>query len=89
MYMMPTLWLSVCDLFFEILLVQISLFLSYYLVPDTTSELFQQLIESLLITHAECKLNDIGHLVYDNADPNRTLPGSWCANLTRRPLSSF
>ena len=89
MYTMPTLWLSVCDLFFEILLVQISLFIFYSLVPDNISELFQQLIESLLITHAECKLNDIGHLVYDNSDPNRTLQGSWCANLTRRPLSSF
>lgn len=53
-------------------------------VPNHTSELFGQLIESLFITHAECKLNKIGNLVYDNADPNHALRGSWCANLTHR-----
>lgn len=57
-----------------------------HLVPDTASELFGQLIESLFITHAECKLNQTGHLVNENVDEHRhALPGSWCTNLTRRP----
>ena len=62
-----------------------------FLVPNKCSELFQCLIESLLITHAECKLNNIGHLVYEtiyeNSDPNRALHKTWCANLTHRRLS--
>ncbi len=62
-----------------------------HLVPDKCSQLFQYLIESLLITHAECKLNHIGHLIYENhyenSDPNRTLNNSWCANLTHRRRS--
>ncbi|CAF4352809.1 unnamed protein product, partial [Adineta steineri] len=35
------------------------------ILPDNCSELFTQLIESLLITHAECKLNEFGHLIYE------------------------
>ena len=57
-----------------------------HLVPDNASELFGQLIESLFITHAECKLNQSGHLVNENIDRNRhAFQGSWCTNLTRRP----
>ena len=62
-------------------------FLSFFfsLVPDRCSTLFQQLIESLFITHAELKLNELGHLAEDRIDPIQALRGSWCANLTRRP----
>lgn len=56
-----------------------------HLVPEHPSELFGQLIESLFITHAECKLNEIGHLVNEHVNRNRSPRGSWCANLTRRP----
>ena len=55
-------------------------------MPNNSSELFRQLIESLLITHAECALNEIGHLVYEVSDPNCALQNTWCANLTRHPL---
>lgn len=60
----------------------------FSLVPDRCSVLFQQLIESLFITHAECKLNELGHLAEEPSDPIQALHGSWCANLTRRPSSS-
>ncbi|CAF1465715.1 unnamed protein product [Adineta steineri] len=54
------------------------------ILPDNCSELFTELIESLLITHAECKLNEFGHLVYEPSDPNGDLHDSWCINLIRR-----
>jgi hypothetical protein len=60
-----------------------------FLVPDNCSELFQQVIESLFITHAECKLNEWGHLVSESIIPKSELHGPWCANLTRHLLSSF
>ena len=63
----------------------------YFLVPNNASKLFRKLIESLLITHAECKLNQTGHLVPDqssNVNPNRPLENIWCVNLTHRPTSS-
>ena len=54
-------------------------------LPDSCSELLRQLIESLLITHTECKLNELGHLVGAMSPPDPTAHGLWCANLTRRP----
>lgn len=68
-------------------------FSSIVLVPDNASKLFRKLIESLLITHADCKLNQIGHLLSrsqvddssSNVNPNDSLKNIWCSNLTRRP----
>ena len=53
-------------------------------VPEQCSSLFGLFVESLLITHAECKLNQAGHLLGEYDDPNGTLPTVWCANLVRR-----
>lgn len=64
------------------------------LVPDNASKLFRKTIESLLMTHAECKLNQTGHLLparpgqSSNTNPNRSLESVWCVNLTRRPTSA-
>jgi hypothetical protein len=65
--------------------------LSHFLfpMPEQCSTLFRLFVESLLITHAECKLNQEGHLVRECIDPNRNLPSSWCANLTRRPSAAL
>ena len=55
-------------------------------MPDNVSKLFRKLIESLLITHAECKLNQTGRLTDTNSsniNPNQALEQVWCANLTR------
>ncbi len=71
--------INVCKYFISLWQIHFSI---SYLGPDKCSELFRHLIESLLITHAECKLNDIGHLDYENFDPNSALHSSWCANLT-------
>ncbi len=65
----------------------------FFLVPDHVSKLFRKLIESLLITHAECKLNETGHLLSasrqsSNVNPNRLLENIWCVNLTHRPTST-
>jgi hypothetical protein len=46
-------------------------------VPNPCSETLRRLIESLFITHAECKLNQTGHLIQnisiqiDNTSYNR------------------
>jgi hypothetical protein len=50
----------------------------------------KHLIEALLITYAETKLNKLGHLdgnvpLTTNNDMDR---GNWCHNLIRRPISS-
>ncbi len=60
-------------------------FCCFFLVPSKSSDLFHLFIESLFITHAECKLNEIGDLVYEKSDPNSALNNTWCASLTRRP----
>ena len=55
-------------------------------MPDNVSKLFRKLIESLLITHAECKLNQTGRLTDTNSsniNPNQAFEQVWCANLTR------
>ncbi|CAF1450870.1 unnamed protein product [Adineta steineri] len=54
-------------------------------LPDHCSKLFRLFIQSLFITHAECKLNQMGHLVYEYSDPNYILSDSWYTNLERRP----
>lgn len=68
-------------------------FLFFVLVPDNCSTLLSEVIESLLITHAECKLNTTGHLYLN---PHLTLETmrliknpSWFKNLLGRPLNPF
>jgi hypothetical protein len=69
-----------------------------FLVPDHCSITFKRLIEALFITHAETKLNTLGHLdgsvVNNSTDNNHTNHsstaiindrGHWCHNLVRRP----
>lgn len=59
------------------------------ILPDNASKLFRKLIESLLITHAECKLNQMGHLLTNHTtstiNPNRSLEKSWCVNIMHHP----
>ena len=66
-----------------------------YLVPDRCTELFYRFIEALFITHAQTKLNTLGHLdgmIVENNNSNDTNArlvsdrrGDWCQNLVRRP----
>ncbi|CAF1589706.1 unnamed protein product [Adineta steineri] len=52
-------------------------------LPMNTSDLFRHLVHSLLVTHAETKLNTLGHIFsYPYHAPINQ--GVWCANL-RRP----
>ena len=71
-------------------------------MPDPCSITFKRLIEALFITHAETKLNTLGHLdgsVVYNSTTNNNYPdhsstatiidrGDWCYNLVRRPMSA-
>ena len=74
------------------------MFLSLLLVPENCSGAFQRLIEALFITHAQTKLNIIGHLdgsvTTDNYHPTGltstrmiTDRGQWCTGLVH-PFSS-
>ena len=67
-----------------------------HLIPDNCSDLFYQTITALFITHAQTKLNTLGHLdgmpVFETSSPISTTttqrivdPGDWCQNLIRRP----
>ncbi len=60
-----------------------------FLVPENCSEILRQLLLSLFITHADCDLNKTGRLINENIYREYPLRGYWCANLVRRPLSSF
>ena len=53
-------------------------------LPLNTSQLFRQLIHSLFVTHAETKLNTLGHIFtyFRNVPINQNI---WCANLHYRP----
>lgn len=66
-----------------------------YLVPDRCSEMLSRFIESLFITHAQTKLNTLGHLdgmIVENNNSNDTnarmisdrRSDEWCQNLHRR-----
>lgn len=57
---------------------------SSILVPEQCSAPFQRIIEALFITHAETRLNTIGHLDGTN-DPTNTMldRGDWCRDLHR------
>ena len=52
-------------------------------LPMDTSDLFRQLVHSMFVTHAESKLNTIGHL-FPNTAPVDAHEGAWCANLVYR-----
>ncbi len=67
-----------------------------YIVPNDCSAPLQRIVEALLITHAETKLNTMGHLdgsvTNNNYNPHgmtreRIIAdrGHWCSNLIRRP----
>ncbi|CAF1668966.1 unnamed protein product [Adineta ricciae] len=53
-------------------------------LPNKSSELLRVFIESLFITHADCKLNQIGDLVYEKTDPNVNIPNTWYKNVYYR-----
>lgn len=66
------------------------------LVPEKGSTVLRQLVESLLITHADTPLNSSGRLAVssdNNQDvdmaSNHQRDIAWCANLVRRPLPSL
>ncbi|CAF1435936.1 unnamed protein product [Adineta steineri] len=64
-------------------------------MPERCTELFYRLIEALFITHAQTKLNTLGHLdgmIVENNNCNdinaRIIDdrrGNWCQDLVRRP----
>ncbi|CAF1320142.1 unnamed protein product [Adineta steineri] len=58
-------------------------------LPETSTEMFRLLIESLFITHADTKLNSIGNMLrgIDLPDFNPWLirGDQWCQGLLRRP----
>ncbi|CAF1358586.1 unnamed protein product [Adineta steineri] len=66
-------------------------------MPDKPTELFCCLIEALFITHAQTKLNTLGHLdgmIVENNNSNNINArlvsdghdNNWCENLVRRPV---
>lgn len=75
-----------------------NLLLFLCLVPQDCSGPLQRIVEALFITHAETKLNTMGHLDGSVANSNyhsnlhgmtreRIIAdrGNWCRNLIRRP----
>ncbi|CAF1535186.1 unnamed protein product [Adineta ricciae] len=69
-------------------------------LPDNCTQLFYHLIEALFITHAQTKLNTLGHLdgmIVENNNSNNTYArlvstghdSNWCQNLVRRPVISY
>lgn len=73
-----------------LILLLILLLLLLCIVPDHCSHTLKHIIEALLITHTETKLNKLGHLdgnvpLTMNNDIDR---GNWCHNLVRRPILS-
>lgn len=63
------------------------------LVPETCSDAFRFMIESLFITHAETNLNTFGNVLNQNQsdeyvplnDPWLIRGNEWCQGLLRRP----
>ena len=55
-------------------------------LPSNTSELFRRIVHSLFVTHAETKLNTLGHLFTycRNVPVDQNI---WCANLRHRPTT--
>ncbi len=70
-------------------------------MPENGSTVLRQIVESLLITHTEAKLNSSGCLVnksnngnnnHNDADADassRHQNVAWCEGLVRRPLRSL
>ncbi|CAF4413966.1 unnamed protein product, partial [Adineta steineri] len=58
-------------------------------LPETSTEMFRLLIESLFITYADTKLNSIGNMIrgFNLPDLNPWLlrGDQWCQGLFRRP----
>jgi hypothetical protein len=55
-------------------------------LPLDTSDLFREMLHALFVTHAETKLNTLGHLFPSSIHVNIDR-GIWCAQLVRRRLS--
>jgi hypothetical protein len=55
-------------------------------LPSDTSNLFREMLHALFVTHAETKLNTMGHLFSSSIRVNIDR-GIWCAQLVRRCLS--
>jgi hypothetical protein len=58
-------------------------------LPDHCSDTVKKFIESLFITHAECQLNQDGHLVDKKFRQTYSSRGSWYQGLIRRPSPSI
>ena len=56
----------------------------FFLVPEQSSQLLCQVIEFLFITHAECRLNTMGHLSVDRRPLCELKNPSWYKNLVGR-----
>jgi hypothetical protein len=46
----------------------------------------KKFMESLLMTHAECTLNEHGHLLEQNSFRSVYSPALWCQHLIGRPI---
>ena len=68
-------------------------FLLHLIVPETCSNMFREIIESLFITHAETSLNTVGNVLnqdqngdyYPLDNPWLIRGDEWCQGLVRRP----
>jgi hypothetical protein len=54
------------------------------LLPPQVSETFRQVVHAFFVTHAETKLNKLGHIFDDPLSLNLE-SGLWCSQLVRRP----
>ncbi len=57
------------------------------IVPETGSKVLRRIVESLLITHTEAKLNSSGRLVGNNGGNHQNVV--WCEGLVRRPVTTL
>ncbi len=85
---MPPLFLFVCIHLLDRPMNHCSFF---YLVPNNSSDFVRRFVESLLITHTECKLNTAGRLsLTTEMDMNNPLAhGLWYETLVRPLFPRF
>lgn len=70
-----------------LLLLFLSFFISFHLVPDNASNTLRRFIECLFITHAETKLNTFGHLDADHPSIHVESTDELCYENLIRPLN--
>jgi hypothetical protein len=58
------------------------------ILPDDCSTMLCQFVLSLLVTHAECKLNETNGLINEKIHRNYPFRGSWCEKLVCRSTTT-